>query len=76
MPAEPVRVRDNTTGHEYTTRHVTENHTVLDERAVDANGRHLPAKTADTPKSSGAKKASAKTKTDGEPVVNPEEGSS
>lgn len=41
MP-EPVRVKDNTTGHEYSTYGVYEGLTVLDEPAVDAYGELLP----------------------------------
>lgn len=47
MP-EPVRVRDNTTHHEYSTHAVDENGrvdpglTVLDEPAVDVRGELLP----------------------------------
>lgn len=76
---EFVRVRDKTTGHEYSVRNVTENHEVLEgERAVDARGYALPATTT---KTSGAKKAPAKKAaassrtTGGEPATNPEEGS-
>lgn len=49
MP-EPVRVRDNTTRHEYSTYAVTldgrvdEGLTVIDEPAVDAQGAILPPK--------------------------------
>lgn len=49
MP-EPVRVRDNTTGHEYSTYAVDDNGrvdpglTVLHEPAVDVRGDVLPAK--------------------------------
>lgn len=41
MP-EPVRVKDNTTGHEYSTYGVYEGLTVLDEPAVDGHGELLP----------------------------------
>lgn len=49
MP-EPVRVRDNTTAHEYSTYAVTEDGrvdkglTVLDEPALDAQGAMVPPK--------------------------------
>lgn len=73
-----VRVKDKATGHEYSTSHVTDNHEVLDKRAVDANGRPLPAK----PKTTVAKKASAsKAAPSSEPTngaesaTTPEEGS-
>lgn len=69
--AEFVRVKDKETGHEYTTARVLDKHEVLDKRAVDVNGRALPAK----PKTSVAKKASASKTTGGEPAENPEEGS-
>jgi hypothetical protein len=48
MP-EPVRVRDNVTGHEYSTYGVYEGMTVLDEPAVDAHDAMLPAKHAEKP---------------------------
>jgi hypothetical protein len=72
MP-EFQRVRDKRTGHEYSTKRVTDDHEVLkNKRAVDANGRALPAK----PKTSVAKKASASKISGGEPATkNPEEGS-
>lgn len=42
---EFVRVRDKRTGHQYSTRFPhPEHHEVLDQPAVDANGRSLPAK--------------------------------
>lgn len=67
-----VRVRDKDTGHEYTTAHVLDKHEVLPKkRAVDVNGRPLPAK----PKVSVSKKATASKKDGGEPAGNPEEGS-
>lgn len=43
MP-EPVRVRDNKTGHEYSTYGVYEGLTVLSEPAVDQRGELLPPK--------------------------------
>lgn len=42
-----VRVRDSVTGHEYSTALVLDQHKVLDEPAVDAHGRALPAKAAE-----------------------------
>lgn len=40
-----VRVRDEKTGHEYTTARVLKGHKVLEDKpAVDADGRPLPAK--------------------------------
>lgn len=78
--ADFVRVRDKRTGHEYSVRHVTKNHEVLDKKAVNANGKPLPAK----PKTSIAKKAAAASSTTSqsskssgdEPADNPpEEGS-
>lgn len=40
-----VRVRDNRTGHEYSTARVDpQHHTVLDRPAVSATGKPLPAK--------------------------------
>ena len=79
--AEFFRVRDKRTNHEFTTARVTDNHEVLDKRALDARGKPLPAK----PHTSIAKKAAAKppsttpittTSTIGvEPAVIPEEGS-
>ena len=56
--ANPRRVKDKDTGHEFTTRRnqLPDNWDVLkDKRAVDAPGRDLPAK----PKTSVAKKATA-----------------
>lgn len=44
---------------------------ILDEPAVDRNGRPLPP----NPKTSAAKEAAAKKPTGGEPAKNPEEGS-
>lgn len=58
--AEPSRVKDKDTGHEFTTRRsvLPDGWEVLkDKRAVDARGRDLPAK----PKTSVAKKAAAST---------------
>ena len=43
MP-EPKRVRDDITGHEYSTYGVYEGMTVLDEAAVDERGDLLPPK--------------------------------
>ena len=74
MP-EFVRVKDKATGHKFSTRNPnSEKIDVLeDEPAVDRNGRPLAAETS-KPKSSGAKKASAKD--GGEPADKPnEEGS-
>lgn len=50
MP-EPTRVRDDKTGHEYSTYGVYDGMTVLDEPAVDVHGDLLPAKypAAETP---------------------------
>ncbi|HEY2086248.1 MAG TPA: hypothetical protein VGH54_09515 [Mycobacterium sp.] len=45
MP-EPQRVRDDATGHEYSTYSRSEGETVLDEPAVDERGDLLPAKPA------------------------------
>ncbi|HLR84950.1 MAG TPA: hypothetical protein VK059_08365 [Nocardioidaceae bacterium] len=39
-----VRVRDEATGHEYSTARVLKGHKVLDKPAVDRNGELLPAK--------------------------------
>lgn len=58
--AEPRRVKDKDTGHEFTTRRAVlpDNWEVLkSKRAVDARGRDLPVK----PKTSVAKKAAAST---------------
>ena len=58
--ADPRRVKDKDTGHEFTTRRnaLPDGWEVLkNKRAVDARGRDLPAK----PKVSVAKKASAST---------------
>lgn len=60
--AEPQRVKDKDTGHEFTTRRAAlpDNWEVLkDKRAVDARGRDLPAK----PKTSVSKKAASKSST-------------
>jgi hypothetical protein len=72
--ADPRRVKDKDTGHEFTTRReaLPENWEVVkNKRAVDARGRDLPAK----PKTSVAKKATASKTSGGEPAGNPEEGS-
>ena len=41
MTADFTRVRDNTINREFSVRHVKPHHEVLDERAVDVNGRVL-----------------------------------
>ena len=70
-----VGVKDKTTGHEFSVRHPNlAKVTVIDERAVDVNGRPLPA----TPKAPVPEPVAAKKKTthdDGEPVTTPKEGS-
>lgn len=74
--ADFQRVRDKNTGHEYSVRHVTDDHEVIDKRAVDHNGRPLPAKTkTSVAKKAAAKKAASSSATGGEPAENPEEGS-
>lgn len=73
--SEFVRVKDKTTGHEYSVRRPDPKRVdVLDKPAVDRNGKPLPAK----PKTTVAAVASAKKKTTpngGEPAETPEEGS-
>lgn len=71
-----VRVKDKTTGHEFTVRHPDLSKVaVIDKPAVDRNGRPLEAK----PKTSVAAKAAekkSKTSTPGaEPAASSQEGS-
>lgn len=74
MP-EFVRVKDKTTGHEFTVRHPNlAKVDVIDSRALDANGQPLPA-TPHVPEATPAP-AKKKTQTPGvEPATTPEEGS-
>jgi hypothetical protein len=61
MP-EPKRVRDDKTGHEYSTYGVYEGMTVLNEPAVDERGELLPPTYPDTAPAANppaAKKAAA-----------------
>lgn len=63
-----TRVRNETTGAEYTTGHVVDGETVLKEEAVDHRGNPRPPTYPDAPDDSGpstrtpAKKTAAKTK--------------
>lgn len=78
-----VRVKDKSTGHEYSVRHPDpEKVDVLDKPAVDRNGRVLPAvphvpepEPADTKHQTTAAKKVAAKPNGVEPAVNPEEGS-
>jgi len=51
MP-EPVRVRDQVTGHEYSTYSPSDGEIQLDEPAVDERGDLFPAKPATQPPAS------------------------
>jgi|GEM_PF-6349557 len=74
-----VRVRDKRTGHEYSVVHVTDNHEVVNKRAVDSSGQVLPPKhksSVATKKASESKAAPSGNHSGGEPVENPnKEGS-
>ena len=63
--AEPKRVRDDVTGHEYSTYGVYEGLTVLDEPAVDAHGELLPPKYPDAETSATTKAATKPAKSTG-----------
>ena len=57
-----IRVKDKITGHHYTTAVVLPQHEVLDQPAVDANGKPLPPKhniNKPKAKADGATKADA-----------------
>lgn len=47
--SDPVRVRDNATGHEYSTYSPSDGETRLDEPAVDMRGELIPAKPSTRP---------------------------
>jgi hypothetical protein len=60
MP-EPTRVRDDVTGHEYSTYGVYDGMTVLDEPAVDDRGDLLPPKYPAAPAAKAPKPAEPNT---------------